>query len=119
MSNLRTQCRNVWRKESSGNTHCPVHDLRWETAGGSCYFDDTQDTPAAPDPVNPPHYRAHPSGIECIQVTRHFSFNLGNVIKYLWRAPLKGAQLEDLKKARWYLNDEIRALEKVETEIPK
>lgn len=64
------------------------------------------------DPINPPHYKQHPSGIECIEVSRHFSFNLGNVIKYIWRAPFKLAQLEDLKKAAWYLNNEITKLEK-------
>ena len=60
------------------------------------------------DPVNhPPHYKAHPSGVECIEVTRHMSFNLGNVVKYLWRADEKGAPIEDLEKAAWYLTDEI------------
>ena len=60
------------------------------------------------DPVNhPPHYKAHPSGVECIEVTRHMSFNLGNVVKYLWRADEKGAPIEDLEKAAWYLADEI------------
>lgn len=60
------------------------------------------------DMVNhPPHYKKHPSGIECIEVTRHMSFNLGNVIKYLWRADYK-AGIEDLEKAAWYLNDEIK-----------
>lgn len=64
------------------------------------------------DTVNhPKHYTSHPSGIECIQVTEHFSFNLGNVIKYLWRAEEKGAPLEDLKKAAWYLNREIQKRE--------
>lgn len=63
------------------------------------------------DNVNhPKHYINHPSGIECIEVTRHFNFNLGNVIKYVWRAPLKN-KIEDLKKAAWYLNDEIKRLE--------
>lgn len=61
---------------------------------------------------NPKHYTSHPSGVECIQITRHMSFNLGNVIKYLWRADEKGAALEDLKKARWYLDDEIKRREK-------
>lgn len=62
----------------------------------------------AHDAVNhPKHYTSHPSGIECIQVTEHFGFNLGNVIKYLWRAEEKGAPLEDLKKAKWYLEREI------------
>ena len=66
----------------------------------------------AHDAVNhPKHYTSHPSGVECIEVVRHFPFNLGNVIKYLWRAPLKGATLEDLKKARWYLDDAIRQAE--------
>lgn len=60
---------------------------------------------------NPKHYNSHPSGVECIQITRHMSFNLGNVFKYLWRADHKGAQLQDLKKARFYLNDEIKRLE--------
>ena len=60
------------------------------------------------DPVNhPPHYKAHPSGVECIEVTRHMSFNLGNVVKYLWRADEKGAPIEDLEKAARYLTDEI------------
>lgn len=67
------------------------------------------------DNVNrPKHYNSHPSGVECIQITRHFNFNIGNAIKYLWRAGLKGAALEDLKKALWYINDEIKRLEKPE-----
>jgi len=61
------------------------------------------------DPVNHPnHYTSHPSGIECIDITRHMSFNLGNAFKYIWRADLKGDSIEDLKKAVWYLNDEIK-----------
>lgn len=65
-----------------------------------------------PDMINhPPHYTSHPSGIEAIQITRHMGFNLGNVLKYVWRADLKGDALEDLKKARFYLEDEIRKRE--------
>lgn len=60
------------------------------------------------DPVNhPSHYTSHPSGIECIKITEHMSFNLGNVLKYIWRADLKGEAIEDLKKAKWYLEREI------------
>lgn len=60
------------------------------------------------DTVNhPAHYTSHPSGIECIQITEHMSFNLGNAIKYLWRADEKGAPIEDLKKAVWYIQREI------------
>ena len=60
------------------------------------------------DPVNhPTHYTAHPSGVECIQITEHMGFNLGNAIKYIWRAGLKGNGAQDLQKAVFYLNDEI------------
>lgn len=61
------------------------------------------------DPVNhPKHYTNHPSGIECIQVTRHMGFNLGNAIKYIWRADEKNDAIEDLRKAKWYIEDEIK-----------
>ena len=66
------------------------------------------------DQVNhPEHYISHPSGIECIEVTRHMGFAAGNVIKYLWRNGLKDGEpsLKDLKKAAWYLNDMIDQLE--------
>ena len=60
------------------------------------------------DAVNhPKHYTDHPSGIECIQVTEHMNFCLGNAVKYIWRADLKHDAIEDLKKARWYLDREI------------
>lgn len=60
------------------------------------------------DPVNhPKHYTSHPSGIECIEITRHMGFNIGNAIKYLWRADLKNGN-EDLEKALWYIQDELR-----------
>lgn len=72
---------------------------------------------------HPSHYNSHPSGIECIDIVRHMSFNCGNVIKYLWRAGLKTlngetdkeARLKDLKKARWYLDDEIKMIEGTNT----
>lgn len=61
------------------------------------------------DNVNhPKHYTTHPSGVECIQITEHMGFNLGNAVKYIWRADLKGKQVEDLKKAVWYINREIQ-----------
>jgi hypothetical protein len=59
------------------------------------------------DKVNHPHhYTNHPSGVECIQITEHMNFCLGNAIKYIWRADLKNG-VEDLKKAVFYLNREI------------
>lgn len=55
---------------------------------------------------NPSHYTAHPSKVECIAITEHMNFCLGNAIKYIWRADLKGGS-EDLKKARWYITREL------------
>ena len=60
------------------------------------------------DAVNhPKHYTAHPSGVECIQITRHMNFCLGNAMKYIWRAGLKGDAVEDLRKAVFYIQQEI------------
>lgn len=76
-------------------------------------------SPSYPDNVNhPPHYNNSPAKcecgrrIECIDVTRHMAFNIGNAVKYLWRCELKGNTLEDLKKAAWYIQDEISKREK-------
>lgn len=65
--------------------------------------------PAFPDdPINhPPHYTSHPSGVECIEITEHMNFCIGNAIKYLWRAGLKGDVIDDLQKAQWYIDREI------------
>lgn len=61
------------------------------------------------DVINhPKHYTQHPSGVECIQITEHMSFNLGNAVKYIWRADLKADAIEDLKKARWYIDRELQ-----------
>lgn len=69
------------------------------------------------DAVNhPSHYTSDPSGIECIQITRHRNFNIGNAIKYLWRAGLKEdasldnleKEIQDLEKAVFYIQDEIK-----------
>ena len=73
------------------------------------------------DNVNSPsHYQSHPSGVECITITEHYNFNVGNAIKYLWRNGLKAEegmsstekQIEDLKKARWYCDREIERLKR-------
>ena len=65
------------------------------------------------DLVNsPPHYRSHPSGVECIEITQHMNFCLGNAMKYIWRAGLKSEDaVQDLRKAVWYLEQEIERLE--------
>lgn len=81
------------------------------------------------DAVNKPrHYNDHPSGVECITITEHMTFNVGNAMKYLWRAGLKAPEpmidaaateimmrgqtkhIEDLRKAAWYVNREIERL---------
>lgn len=62
----------------------------------------------SPSVDHPPHYTEHPSGVECIAITEHFNFCLGNAIKYIWRAGLKGDAVEDLKKARWYIDRELK-----------
>jgi len=64
------------------------------------------------DAINhPKHYTSHPSGVECIDIAEHMNFCLGNALKYIWRAGLKGDAVEDLKKARWYIGREIERLE--------
>ena len=69
------------------------------------------------DPVNhPSHYTAHPSGVECIQITEWMNFNIGNSMKYIWRAGMKGDAIEDLKKAAFYLDREIKRMEKLNLE---
>jgi hypothetical protein len=60
---------------------------------------------------HPAHYNAHPSGIECITVTEHMNFNLGNAMKYIWRAGLKSDDdITDLEKSVWYIQREIARL---------
>ena|ERR1035437_9994027 len=65
------------------------------------------------DNINhPKHYTSHPSGVECVEIAEHFGFCLGNAIKYIWRAGLKNknAEIEDLQKAHYYIDREIRRL---------
>lgn len=68
---------------------------------------------------HPDYYNSHPSGIECIDIIRYYCFDIGNAIKYLWRAGLKKEmgldekqkEIEDLNKAIWYIKDRIKQLE--------
>lgn len=65
------------------------------------------------DPVNPSHYSGGWSnGAEIIDITENLNFNRGNCVKYAARAGRKDAktELEDLKKAAWYLSREIERL---------
>lgn len=81
--------------------------------------DITSILPELNDPISPNHYKDGPpclhcgKPIECIVIARHMNFNLGNALKYMWRAGKKDPTklIEDTKKARWYLDDEIKRLE--------
>jgi len=93
--------------------HRRLSDLK---PGGDTTFNLPPDSykKAIVDSINhPPHYNNSQAKcecgrrIECIDVTRHLNFNIGNAIKYLWRCDLKGASVEDLRKAIWYIQDEI------------
>ena len=94
---------------------------------GDCFVEVTPDVVDAHRSLNmvheglvnhPLHYNQHPSGIECIEITRHYCFSIGNAIKYLWRAGLKQEvgksdvtkEIEDLEKAKWYIDDRIKQL---------
>lgn len=74
------------------------------------------------DKVNhPSHYTwlKEKCGIEVIDITRHLDFDKGNAVKYLLRSGYKAEEgytakdkeIEDLKKAIWYINDKIKMLE--------
>lgn len=64
------------------------------------------------DPVNHPSHYTQYKGLEVIDLTEQLNFNRGNAIKYIARAEFKGNEIEDLKKAAWYINREIQRLEK-------
>lgn len=92
--------------------------LKLNKVGETEEAEETTET-SADDAVNhPAHYTSHPSGVECITITRHYCFSIGNAIKYLWRAGLKQdadktekeKEIEDLEKAVWYINDRIKQL---------
>lgn len=64
---------------------------------------------------HPKHYNSNPSGVEAITVIEHMSFNVGNAMKYLWRADHKNSTVQDLKKAAWYINREIQRIQTTNT----
>lgn len=111
MGNLVTTIKST-NEETYAGSRCPecgyhVDYKALETLGFTCAnkFHYPQH-----DPVNhPSHYTKHPSGIECIQVTEHMNFNLGNAVKYIWRCHDKNG-IEDLEKAIWYIKREIERL---------
>lgn len=101
--------------EQCGNTECAKDHLQlkeWLSA---------LDNENVENVENPKHYTSHPSGVECIEITQHYDFCIGNAIKYLWRAGIKTEEgysgkekeIEDLQKAVWYINHKIEMLKKV------
>lgn len=79
------------------------------SVGAMVHLTKVASEPVDIDMVNhPPHYTAHPSGLECIDITRGMTFDVGNAVKYVWRADLKNGR-QDFDKARWYLVDAIQS----------
>lgn len=82
-------------------------------------IDSSEDNTREDNVNHPKHYTKHPSGVECIEITQWYNFCIGNAIKYLWRNGIKTEQgmsnkekqIEDLRKAIWYINQEIKRLE--------
>lgn len=108
MSNRFWICRNCGNENAGFKGSCAECKKLGETQSSAI------DLINIPDLINhPPHYGKHPSRVECIEITEHMNFCLGNAMKYLWRASLKNGK-EDLKKAIWYINREIDRMEKFE-----
>lgn len=104
----------VKRIESGGEFTCNsgVYHIEeyWEFTSPGEVAEEVE--PPADTVNHPTHYNSHPSGVECITVVEHMTFNVGNAIKYLWRAGLKdeNPSVQDLKKAQWYISREIEKL---------
>lgn len=99
-----TRCQHRWQAEAENVMPKCMNCGIWADAAPI--------PPPTPDSVShPKHYNSHPSGVECITVTEHMGFNLGNAVKYIWRADLKNDAIEDLKKAAWYIERELKRRE--------
>lgn len=97
----------VWQRQQTNETGNIV-----QGKNGDYLVDGVEQLKAFDNVNHPSHYTTHPSGIECIDITRHHDFAIGNAIKYLWRAGLKDSdnEVQDLKKAIWYIQDKINQL---------
>lgn len=87
---------------------CPAADKGCDSSPDVCGVLQSAENDAV---AHPKHYNNHPSKIECITITRRLNFNLGNTFKYLFRNEHKGKRDEDLKKALWYIEDEIKQVQ--------
>lgn len=105
-------CFGGWRGSILGSHTTPPVDNPEELALIMEQMVKADGTPVFDPITKPAHYNSHPSGIECIEITEHHNFNIGNAIKYLWRAGLKDGEddIKDLRKAVWYITREIERL---------
>lgn len=106
-----------WLKGMTTNQMVNVcKERQWEYAWQPSYTKELEEVAPKIAPaetvVHPVHYNLHPSGVECITIVQHMNFNVGNAMKYLWRCGLKDntTDVEDLKKARQYIDYEISRL---------
>lgn len=122
MTNICPYCGEEWWEthECEGTLAAKAEMEKYlEDINDSVYAQAAKDffeTRSSHDAVNhPKHYTSHPSGIECIDVTKHYNFQIGNAMKYLWRQGLKDEmgldsvekQIQDCEKAIWYIQSFI------------
>jgi hypothetical protein len=99
------------RSTSKGRTASPIKGARKGTSGSRSNASRPRAASSQQDVVNrPPHYTFTIEVIDAIEAWG-LDFRLANVVKYVARAAHKGSQLDDLKKARWYLDRTIGKLE--------
>lgn len=89
-----------------------------KSAAGQPHEEPVDADPECNSVNHPAHYNMHPSGVECIDVIKHYNFQIGNAMKYLWRQGLKSEvgmdtvekQIEDCEKAIWYIQSFVTDL---------
>lgn len=112
-------CTCVWKNNGDGTVSLAAPGMKSCAKCEANTFAACGEASGIPAPVpqdlvnHPKHYTSHPSGIECIRITEHMNFCLGNAVKYIWRADEKGNSLEDLQKAAWYIAREIDRRERL------
>ena len=97
-------------KEHSSNCTISSKECNKTVTNGNYGFEKNSNNEI--DMVNhPPHYQHGIEPIEFIE-SHNLNFNLGSAVKYIARAPYKGKELEDLKKAKWFIEREIKRHDK-------
>ncbi len=91
---------------------CRTRDCEYFCIGGACAANAAGHVcqSSASDPINPSHYKSN--GMEAIDVIEAFglSYQLGSAAKYILRAGKKGPAAEDLRKAIWFIEREIKRI---------